>query len=642
MKNLKRILSIIILSAIIGLSFEVPSQARSSLIELTKAEKSRYNDEINRIVAGINKSWSDEEKVFYVHDYLVKNVEYDNSYANHAGYDALIEKTAVCEGYSIAFCDICTKLGIPAVMVASNTMHHAWNAVKIRGKWYYVDCTWDDPTYYVNGQVVSSDGRCSHKNLLRNEAGLRKTGHKGNDWYICWKDGERLDIFYEIAPDECLVNGKYTDATYEKLDWHDSDAYFTFTNSGVIYQVVGWLTRHIYIYKCDAKAPVLVTEMSELLPYAEEELYDKDNFLSVDGNKIIIKAELRDFEYDIDTGTMKTTRCDVYEDKDGSFQAEGITAAGTGSVFINSSDQWLYYNKNNGKRPEKILELRPLTQICKGCGVNPTRILKGKGNILTITLPDYNNNGDDAVWEYNLVTGDFKLKTGSAYAKQVTAEYLKSLNNSNTTKKNETGDKNTVTETSGSKKTEDKNTSTNTSGSKKTEDKNTSTNTSGSKTQTADKNTTADTSGSKKETTKKKTNKPLKKGSKFTVNGVTYKVTGTKKVSVTKITGTKVTIPDTAKYKNIKYTVESIGDKAAYKGKVKTLVIGKNVKKIGKNAFYKCPATKITVNSKVLKSVGKNAFAIKGKATVKVQKKYLKKYTKLLKNAGLTKKSIVK
>lgn len=22
---------------------------------------------------------------------------------------------------------------------------HAWNQVKVNGKWYYIDCTWDDP-----------------------------------------------------------------------------------------------------------------------------------------------------------------------------------------------------------------------------------------------------------------------------------------------------------------------------------------------------------------------------------------------------------------------------------------------------------------------------------------------------------------
>ena len=64
-------------------------------------------------------------------------------------------------------------------------------------------------------------------------------------------------------------------------------------------------------------------------------------------------------------------------------------------------------------------------------------------------------------------------------------------------------------------------------------------------------------------------------------------------------------------------------------------MIGKNVKKIGKQAFWNCKKLKkVTVKSTVLKSVGKQAFkGISVKAKITVPKKKYKAYTKLFRKA---------
>ena len=76
--------------------------------------------------------------------------------------------------------------------------------------------------------------------------------------------------------------------------------------------------------------------------------------------------------------------------------------------------------------------------------------------------------------------------------------------------------------------------------------------------------------------------------------------------------------------------------------KLKSVTIGKNVKKIGKEAFYNCKKIKrITIKSANLKSVGKNAIkGINKKATIKVPKKQLKKYKRLFKSKTGYKKSM--
>lgn len=143
--------------------------------------------------------------------------------------------------------------------------------------------------------------------------------------------------------------------------------------------------------------------------------------------------------------------------------------------------------------------------------------------------------------------------------------------------------------------------------------------------------------------------KPAAKGTTLKDSkGATYKVTGAKVKNPTvtyvkpKKNVKKVSIPATITVKGVKYQVTAVS-KDAFKNnkKVTQVTIDKNVKNIGKNAFYGCKnLKKITIKTTKLtkKTVGKNAFkGIHKKATIKVPKKKLNAYKKLLKNAGISK-----
>ena len=92
------------------------------------------------------------EKIFAVYKYMCSNITYDFDNLNdkeyklkHTAYAALINKTAVCQGYAVLFYRLMLELGIDARYIAGDTTggRHGWNIVRIGDLYYNVDSTWD-------------------------------------------------------------------------------------------------------------------------------------------------------------------------------------------------------------------------------------------------------------------------------------------------------------------------------------------------------------------------------------------------------------------------------------------------------------------------------------------------------------------
>lgn len=90
---------------------------------------------------------SDYEKIKAVHDYVINNTAYDMSTELNSPYYALVEKTSACQGYAVLIYKMLTELDVPCRVITGNAKNglHAWNIVKLDGKWYNLDATWDDP-----------------------------------------------------------------------------------------------------------------------------------------------------------------------------------------------------------------------------------------------------------------------------------------------------------------------------------------------------------------------------------------------------------------------------------------------------------------------------------------------------------------
>ena len=107
-------------------------------------------EKINEYVVLTSQFDSPLEKLLAVHDKMVENYKYDYSATSddilpfHA-YGIFKNNTAVCQGYAQAYYMILRELGIEANFCRSDSINHLWNYVKLDGKWYHVDVTWDDP-----------------------------------------------------------------------------------------------------------------------------------------------------------------------------------------------------------------------------------------------------------------------------------------------------------------------------------------------------------------------------------------------------------------------------------------------------------------------------------------------------------------
>jgi len=106
----------------------------------------QVNDNIANLLAEASALPSSCQQLQLIHDYLIKKVvyQYGEEYSRYNLYGALVDNASVCEGYAEAFTYICQQLGIPSIIVNSET--HEWNLVKMDdGQWYAMDITYDDP-----------------------------------------------------------------------------------------------------------------------------------------------------------------------------------------------------------------------------------------------------------------------------------------------------------------------------------------------------------------------------------------------------------------------------------------------------------------------------------------------------------------
>ncbi len=83
-----------------------------------------------------------------IYDWICAHVAYDHESTGtlkHSAYAALVDKTAVCQGYAVLLYRLALMAGVNARVVSGSVPAglHGWNLVKIGARWYQADPTWD-------------------------------------------------------------------------------------------------------------------------------------------------------------------------------------------------------------------------------------------------------------------------------------------------------------------------------------------------------------------------------------------------------------------------------------------------------------------------------------------------------------------
>lgn len=112
-------------------------------------EQSNYvDDQVELILRSIVKpTMNDHQRVKVIHDYVVKNLKYDEKLQKYTAYEGLKTGEVVCQGYTLLTYKLLKSAGIDNYIVegTAGDQTHAWNLVSLDGKWYHLDTTWDDP-----------------------------------------------------------------------------------------------------------------------------------------------------------------------------------------------------------------------------------------------------------------------------------------------------------------------------------------------------------------------------------------------------------------------------------------------------------------------------------------------------------------
>lgn len=142
--------------------------------------QSEIDAAVSECLSGISSDASDYEKILYVYEYLVNQVEYDmDAPENQNIYSAFVKKASVCAGYSKATQYLLEKSGVFCTYVTGTTtdgQSHAWNLVKCEGDYCYVDTTWGDPLFLASeGEQVSDEEKITYDYMCCDDAELLKT-----------------------------------------------------------------------------------------------------------------------------------------------------------------------------------------------------------------------------------------------------------------------------------------------------------------------------------------------------------------------------------------------------------------------------------------------------------------------------------
>ncbi len=183
----------------------------------------------DKIVAKVAASKRSEyDKALALHDYFVTNSRYrptDNPAYNDELYYALVKGRGACSAYARAYALLCTRAGLANYLVIGkhNGSAHAWNIVRLDGKWVHIDCTFDDPMPDMGDHAVHAYFGMTDKQIAVDHSWNRKEVPACNSpqlyYYTRYNHVfKTIDDFYAHMSSCNVQNGDYREAIITQVE----------------------------------------------------------------------------------------------------------------------------------------------------------------------------------------------------------------------------------------------------------------------------------------------------------------------------------------------------------------------------------------------------------------------------------------
>lgn len=615
--------------------------------DLASELKIAYEANVYSLLAKVNDSWSDMEKVLFINDYIASHCAYDeaalqNSPAPHTydAYGALVNGRAVCQGYAEAFQDLMNRLDVPCEMVTSKTLNHAWNMVQIGNHWYHVDVTWNDP-------VSDLIGRARHYYLL-----------KSTSWFQDENKGKHNASDYVFSGSETVAGA--TSTVYDDYFWNDIDTSFVYA-AGDWYGLIK-STGKLNQYSADASGFTFKKEICTISDkwFAEGNSYYVGCFSSLSflNGSIYYSTPKEVYAYNLSTGIKSFAYTLTNEELAsgyiyGMVINDGILTYGLASspnvgvtkkTYILHRHNYISVITKNVTCTENGIE----TRKCENCGEEIVTVIPAAGHTpgeeATCTKAQTCMVCQEELeaasgHDYEVVSTLTEATCIAEGSEKIQCRVCQNEETRKVPKKGHIpGEKATCTKAQTCTVCQKELKAATGHQHTHTEIKAVATFTKAGK-----ENVICEDCG-KVIKTGTLSKEKCRKNQTYQVGDYEYKILnpdisgkGTVIFTGLKKNVFKVTIGDTVTILGAKFKIVQIGDQAVKnKMAVHSVTIGKHVASIGKEAFSGAKNLKtITIKSTKLKKVGKNAFyCINAKAKLKVPKSKLKKYQSLLRGKG--------
>ncbi|MVX64892.1 hypothetical protein GKZ28_14435 [Clostridium chromiireducens] len=443
-------------------------------------KKAELDSKIDSIISQFS-SYGDLRKVYEIHDYVNANVTYDHTVAGstaptssidpntdlsdyiadtrqitqnnasffeaHSLYGAVMNGTAVCEGYAKLANVLLSKSGIEANIIVSNS--HAWNYVKVNGNYYQLDTTWDD----------QSDNKtlCPYKyfNITNGEmlkdASSNVTLHNATSYIPNCTDTTFDNIFRTVGSNN-IIQGKNVMRVNDKLYYLDDSTNIIYsynldgTNQSIIrnpesddlliYNLMAYNGDLYYLtYKTDATHTVLMQiNKIDLSTNVDSPVLNINNEFG------LANGSMPNISFYIDNNKLKVT-CDG-ANRDFPLQsilAAGITISGGNSISVKGGTTQLTANVSPSNATDKTVTWTTSDNTIATVDSNGLVTAKADG---AVVIKAKANDGSNVENTYNVtISGQSDIKatgititgTNNISSKGGTTQLMATVAPSNTT-----------------------------------------------------------------------------------------------------------------------------------------------------------------------------------------------------------------